>query len=156
MRNSILGAQAIVDVPVKQARRWFMSLEDDPGLYQFDTHDGFAFVDGSFGEVGALFRTQERFLGLDLELLFELTEVGESGFSFELTRPISLGIWGGFRIAVADGERSRLTLDVGSDAPLGRLVLHLFPVAEVVGRQIEREVAHVKASMERRSMACEG
>jgi len=154
MRKSILGAQAIVDIPVKQARRWFVSLQDDPGVYRFDTHDGFEFVDGGFGEVGALFRTRERFLGLELELLFELTEVGEFEFSFRLTRPSSLGIWGGFSIAVADGERSRLTLDVGSDAPLGRLVLHFFPVAKAVGRQIEREVAHVKASMERRSVAC--
>jgi hypothetical protein len=151
MRKGLLSAQAIVDVPVDQARGWFVSLRDNPGLYRFDTHDGFEFVDGSFGEVGALFRTRERFLGLDLKLLFELTEVGESEFTFQLARPRALGIWGGFSIVVANGDRSRLALHVGSDAPLGRLMLHFFPVKRAVGRQIEREVEYVKTSMERGS-----
>jgi len=155
MRKGILRAEALVDVSLEEARRWFMSLQDHPDLYRFDTHDGFQFVDGSFGEVGALFRTRERFLGLDLKLLFELTEVGESAFAFRLAHPRSLGIWGRFSIGVANGDRSQLSLDVGSAAVLGRLVLQVPPVAKPVGRQIEREVAHVKASMERRSMASE-
>jgi hypothetical protein len=90
-----------------------------------------------------------------LELLFELTAVRETEFAFQLAHPRWLGIWGEFSIGVANGDRSHLNLEVGSDALLGRLVLQVPAVAKAVGRQIEREVAHVKASMEGRSMAGE-
>ena len=149
MRRAMLRAQDIVSVPVGQARGWFLSLREHPDRYRFDTHEGFEFIEGSFGQVGAVFRTREKLLGLKLKILFELTEVRESEFYFLLARPLSLGIWGRFHIGVDDRDRSRLSLEIGSDTRLGRLVLGLYPVAMAIQGQIEREVGHVKRSMER-------
>ena len=149
MRKPILNAQAVVDVSVEQARHWFLSLEEHPERYQFDTHEGFEFVEGGFGEIGARFKTQERFFCLKLGLLFKLTAVGESEFWFSLIRPASLQVWGRFDISRGDEGRSLLCLAVGSETRLGQSLLHSFPVATAVHRQIHREVAHIKASMER-------
>ncbi|MGD8966357.1 MAG: hypothetical protein PVI07_02505 [Anaerolineae bacterium] len=149
MRRVILNAQAVLDVPVEQARDWFFSLKEHPERYQFDTHEGFEFVEGSFGEIGARFKTRERFLGIKLELLFELVEVGDAEFQFRLVRPGSMGVWGRFDIDRHGEERSLLSLAVGSETRFGQLMLRSFPVAAAVDRQIHREVAHVKASLER-------
>jgi hypothetical protein len=149
MRRASLSAQAVVGVSTEQARDWFLSLREHPERYEFDTHEGFKFVEGSFGEVGGQFKTRERFFGLKLELLFELTEVGESEFWFRLAGPGSMGVWGSFDIS-RDGEgRTLLTLAVGSETRLGQLMLRCFPVATAVHRQIHREMAHIKTSMER-------
>jgi hypothetical protein len=149
MSRAVLSARAVVDVSVEQAREWFLSLKQHPERYQFDTHDGFQFVEGSFGEVGARFMTRERFLFLKLELPFELTEVGDSGFQFRLTRPGSLHVWGRYDIDRAGGGGTALSLVVGSETRVGQVALRAFPVAAAVQRQIQREVDHVKASMER-------
>ncbi|MGD2176301.1 MAG: hypothetical protein PVG71_00605 [Anaerolineae bacterium] len=149
MRREILTAQTVVDVPVEQARDWFFSLEEHPERYQFETHEGFEFVEGSFGEVGARFKTRERFFFLKLELLFELTEVGESEFWFRLVRPGPMQLWGRFDIDREGEERSLLSLAIGSETRVGQLTLRSFPVATAVHRQIHGEVGHIKASMER-------
>jgi hypothetical protein len=82
MRKAILDARIVVDVSVERALEWFLSLREHPERYQFDTHQGFEFVEGSFGEVGARFRARERFFLLKLPLPFELIQVGESEFWF--------------------------------------------------------------------------
>ncbi|MGD2105751.1 MAG: hypothetical protein PVJ55_11645, partial [Anaerolineae bacterium] len=69
MREPVLSVQASVDVPTRAARDWFLSLEEHPERYGFDTHQGFQFVEGGFGEAGARFKTREKFLFLTLELL---------------------------------------------------------------------------------------
>jgi hypothetical protein len=148
MRRANISAHAVVDVSVEQARDWFLSLKEHPERYEFETHGGFEFVEGSFGEIGARFKTRERFFGLGLELLFELTEVGESDFWFRLARPESIGVWGRFDISRGGEERSMLSLSVGSETRFGQLMLRCFPVALAVHRQINREVEHIKASME--------
>ena len=145
----MLCAQAVVNVPEERARDWFLSLEAHPERYRFDTHDGFEFVEGGFGEVGARLRTRERFFGLTLALLFELTEVGESEFEFRLVRPEWLDVWGRVDIRAEGEELSRLSLKVGSETLFGRMMLRLFPVAGAVRRQIRGEVEHIKQSMER-------
>jgi hypothetical protein len=149
MRRPILSAQADVDVTVEQARDWFLSLREHPERYQFDTHEGFQFVDGDFGEIGAWFKTREQFLFFKLELLFELTEVQESAFWFRLIRPVSMGIWGRFDIAGGGENGTRLSLDIGSDTRAGQLMLRCYPMAVLVHRQIHREVGHIRRSMER-------
>lgn len=149
MREPILRAQADVDVTEEQARDWFLSLKEHPERYQFDTHEGFQFVDGDFGEIGARFKTREQFLFFKLELFFKLTEVQESTFWFRLIRPVSMGIWGRFDIAGGEGEGTSLSLDIGSDTRGGQLMLRCYPVAAAVHRQIHREVSHIKRSMER-------
>lgn len=148
MTAGVLRAQTRINVTLDQARQWFLSLKQRPERYQFDTHDGFEFVEGDFGQVGARFRTRERFLLLGLGLLFELTEVGESEFRFRLIKPLSLGIWGAFSIRDGDDQNALLSLDIGSTTQLGRLLLSSYPVAAAVRRQIEGEVRHIKASME--------
>lgn len=149
MRRPVLRAQTDVDVTVEQARNWFLSLREHPDRYQFDTHEGFRFVDGDFGEIGARFKTREQFLFFKLELLFELTEVRESVFWFRLVRPMSMGIWGRFDIASGGEKGTRLSLDIGSETRAGQLMLRCYPIAVLVHRQIHREVSHIKRSMER-------
>ncbi len=149
MRKAILSVQADADVPVEAARDWFLSLEDHPERYTFETHEGFEFEEGGFGEVGARFRTRETFLFLKLELLFELGKVEENAFWFWLLRPSSLGVWGGFEIE-ADGEsQSALTLSIGSETRVGQLLLRFSPLATLVHGQISDEVQHIRRSMER-------
>lgn len=149
MRRPILRAQADVNVTVEEARNWFLSLREHPERYQFDTHEGFQFVEGSFGEIGSRFKTREHFLSFKLELQFELTEVRESTFWFRLLRPVSMGIWGRFDIGDGGEKGTRLSLDIGSDTRAGELILRCYPVAVLVHRQIHREVSHIKRSMER-------
>jgi len=148
-RSPVLRAQADVDVTVEQARDWFLSLREHPERYKFDTHEGFQFVDGDFGEVGARFKTREQFLFFKLELLFELTEVEESAFWFRLIAPVSMGIWGRFDIIGGEEKGIRLSLDIGSDTKAGRLMLCCYPVAVLIHRQIYGEISHIKWSMER-------
>jgi hypothetical protein len=148
MREAILGAQAEVDVPLEAARDWFLSLEEHPERYTFETHGGFEFEEGGFGEVGARFRTRERFLFLPLELLFELAEVRETAFCFWLSRPACIGVWGRFELEEHDEEQSVLSLWIGSETRLGQLLLRFYPVAAAIHRQIHAEVRHVKRSME--------
>jgi len=149
VRRPVLSAQADVGVSVEEARDWFLSLKEHPERYQFDTHEGFQFVDGAFGEVGARFKTREAFLFIRIELLFELTKVSETAFWFRLVRPVSMEIWGRFDIAAAEDQGTRLSLDIGSDTKAGQLILRCYPVAAAVHRQIQREVRHIKQSMER-------
>jgi hypothetical protein len=148
MRAAILSAQAKVDVPKQAARNWFLSLKEHPERYTFDTHQGFEFEGGGFGEVGARFRTRERFLFLKVELLFELAEVRETAFSFWLSRPSCIGVWGRFEIEGNKDGQSVLSLDVGSETRLGQLLLRFYPVAVAIHRQIRAEIHHVKGSME--------
>ncbi len=149
MHEAILVAEAEVDVPPEAAQDWFLSLTDHPERYTFDTHQGFEFERGRFGEVGAQFTTRETFLCLNLDLLFELRDVRENAFSFRLVRPISMGIWGRFEIEPRDGTRTLLALRIGSETRVGRLLLRFFPVTAAVRRQIAAEVNHIKGSMER-------
>jgi hypothetical protein len=135
-------------VSAEEARDWFFSLEEHPERYAFETHEGFEFESGGFGDVGARFRTRERFFFAKLELLFELKEVGERAFSFRLIRPSFLGIWGRFAID-GGGEQSSLSLQIGSESRAGQLLLRCYPVAVAVHRQICGEVRHIKQSMER-------
>jgi hypothetical protein len=149
MSEAVLRAETRVDVTLEQARAWFFSLKEHPERYQFATHEGFAFVQGDFGEVGARFRTRERFHFLKTELLFELTEIREHAFRFRVLRPGgSLRIWGTFGLE-ADGGAVRLSLEIGARTRAGQLLLRSPPVASAVGQQIEGEVENIKASMER-------
>lgn len=153
MDRPVLSADAAVDAPTDQVEEWFRSLQEHPERYQFETHEGFDFVEGGFGELGARFKTREKFLWFHLELLFELTAVRETSFSFHLIRPLSMGIWGRFRIEEADAVETRLFLEIGSRNRAGRLLLRFYPVAAAVRRQIAGEVNHIKSSIERGSTA---
>jgi hypothetical protein len=134
---------------VEQVRDWFLSLREHPERYQFDTHAGFEFVQGDFGEPGARFRTRERFACLVLELSFELTRVERSEFWFRLARPRAMGIWGKFDLEPGGEGRTVVSLAIGSETRAGQLILRAYPVAALVDSQIHAEVEHVKASIER-------
>lgn len=151
MDGPVLSTGVVVNGSTHDVREWFHSLQEHPERYQFETHEGFDFVEGGFGEPGARFRTRERFLCFHLELVFELTSVREASFSFHLTRPISMGIWGRFRTEEADATKTRLFLEIGSRNRVGRLLLRFYPVAAAVRRQIAAEVNHIKSSIERMS-----
>lgn len=143
----VLMSKTHIDVNQQQAKTWFLSLSNYPERYQFDSHAGFTFTEGQFGERGARFQTEERFLGIRLTLKFELTDVAEDRFSFHLLAPVS-GIWGSFELQPTHSGITSLTLSVGSDRRMNRWFLRLPLIREAVQRQIDREVAHIQQSME--------
>ena len=147
MESATIKAEETVHVRIAQARQWFMELETHPERYQFETHAGFAFTQGSFGEIEARFQTWEQFYGLKLTLRFELTEVGDTHFRFRLARP-ALPVWGAFVIEEAPGDTTNLSLEIGGTTRLGAWFLRLPLVRGAVQRQIRGEVKHIKASME--------
>ena len=148
IKMDFLKAEREVNVSAGQARDWFLSLKEHPERYRFSTHEGFEFVDGSFGQVGSRFKTGETFLFLRLELLFELTEIGGSWFRFRLIRPAWLDIWGAFFTRELSPESIVLRLEIGSSGRLGETVLGLPLVASAIREQITKEVVHIGASME--------
>jgi hypothetical protein len=145
---SIISVQQVVDVPVDQARAWFLSLMDHPERYRLATHDGIEFVEGDFGDVGSRFTTRERFYFLKLTLLFELVEVSETSFSFRLIRPAWFQVWGAFRLHQLSSESISLRLEIGSTTQSGQSWLEFYPLAAAIRQQITREVVHIKSSME--------
>ena len=144
---STITAQALVRANVDQTRRWFIELETHPERYRFETHAGFAFTRGNFGEIGARFQTWERFFGLKLTLGFELTEVADAHFRFRLVRP-PLPIWGAFILGRANGEATELRLTIGGTSRLGTWLLRLPLISGAIRRQIRGEVEHIKDSIE--------
>jgi hypothetical protein len=146
--NMGISAESVVNVPAGQARAWFLSLKDHPERYRFRTHEGFEFVRGDFGEIGAHFKTRERFYFLRAELLFELIEVRETSFRFKLIKPAWTDVWGVFSMQASGPEAVVLRLEIGSDNRWGRWWLKTPLVASAIGKQIAGEVAHIKESME--------
>jgi hypothetical protein len=147
MESASVTAQVLVKADVEQARRWFLELESHPERYLFETHAGFAFTQGSFGEIGARFQTRERFHGLKLTLGFELIEITDTCFRFRLVRP-PLPVWGVFVIERANGAITHLRLEIGGTTRLGACFLRLPLVHGAIQRQIRDEVQHIKASIE--------
>lgn len=146
-RAAIIRADTSVDVGTAQAQQWFLDLETHPERYQFETHAGFAFTAGNFGQVGARFQTWEQFHGLRANLHFELTETSDHYFRFRLLRP-PLPIWCAFAIEERVADATSLSLEVGGTTALGAWLLRLPLVKGTVLRQIQAEVDHIKASME--------
>jgi hypothetical protein len=145
--HPVIRAGTLVRVTSAEARSWFLDLETHPERYQFETHAGFAFSTGDFGEIGARFQTWERFLGLTLNLHFELTETGGSHFRFRLIRP-PLPIWGAFAIKEHRGSGIDLGLEVGGTNDAGEWFLRFPIIKPTVQRQIASEIEHIKTSME--------
>ncbi|NBD34549.1 MAG: hypothetical protein GVY30_00955 [Chloroflexi bacterium] len=148
MSTATIQAQTHVEVSQKAARQWFLELKEHPERYQFDTHAGFTFTQGDFGEVGARFETQERFYGLRLTLRFELTEVGDTEVRFRVLRPPA-PIWGAFLLEAEGPQQTLLTLRIGSDSQAGAAFLNLPLVRGAIQRQIQAEVENIRDSMER-------
>jgi hypothetical protein len=146
--GTIVSAEQEVNVSANQARDWFLALKDHPDRYRFETHLGIEFIQGDFGEVGSRFKTRERFYFLEIELYFELAGVDERSFRFRLVSLPWAGISGAFRIEELSPHAVMLCLEIGSTRPVGRALLRFYPVERAVRRQITREVAHIKASME--------
>jgi hypothetical protein len=142
-----LTAEATVRVPAEAAREWFLALQNHPERYRFSTHAGFAVTAGSFGEEGSKFQTLERFYRVPLRLSFELTEVGTFYFRFRLRRP-PLPIWGAYSIARLTEDTCRISLSIGTTASGATWLLSLPLLRGGVKGQIQREVEHVKRSME--------
>ncbi|MGC9347788.1 MAG: hypothetical protein ACP5JG_06595, partial [Anaerolineae bacterium] len=114
MHEPTLEATVLIEVGWEQAKAWFLALDKNPEWYRFESHAGFTFTEGEFGEPGARFQTEEVFLGLRQELKFELTEVGDRRFTFHLRQPIE-SIWGYFALEPVGAESTRLRLAIGSE-----------------------------------------
>jgi len=150
--EQLLTAQEIVQVPAETARKWFLELQNHPERYQFNTHAGFTVTTGSFGEMGSEFQTLERFYRIPIKLSFELTEVGAFTFRFRLQRP-PLPIWGAYAIEPVTEGTCRVSLSIGATASGAAWFLSLPLVRPGIEGQIQREVEHVKRSMERMASA---
>ncbi|MFL7792721.1 MAG: hypothetical protein AB8I69_11315 [Anaerolineae bacterium] len=146
-RAATIQADASVDVGTKQARQWFLDLETHPERYQFETHAGFTFTAGNFGQIGAHFQTWEQFHGLQANLHFELTKTSDHYFRFRLLRP-PLPIWCAFAIEERSADSTNLSLEVGGTTALGTWLLRLPLIKGTIRRQIQAEVDHIKASIE--------
>ena len=146
-RPFVLEAESEVRVSVAQARQWFLALEVHPERYVLNTHGGFAFTQGSFGQTGSRFVTWERFYVLKLALHFELGTVEDQRFFFLLRWP-PLPIWGVFVIEERGQDAVRLALQIGGTARIGEWFLRCPLVRKAISRQIDNEIQHIKASME--------
>ena len=146
MEGAIIQAAAQVHVSAAQARQWFLDLETHPERYRFETHTGFAFTQGGFGQVGARFQTWEQFHGLRINLHFEITETSDAHFRFHLLRP-PLPIWCAFAIEKIADDVTNLRLEVGGTTSTGVQLLRLPLVIGAIQKQIQSEVDHIKASM---------
>jgi hypothetical protein len=146
-RSPVLRASAEVDASPDEVRNWFLALEARPELYQSDTHGGFVFTEGSFGETGAQFETREWLAGIRVRLRFQLTTVGEGSCAFRLLAP-PLAVWGAFEIESAEEGSSRLSLLIGGENGCAEWVLRLPLIRGAVQQQIRREVSHIKSSIE--------
>ncbi len=145
--DPVLSAESLIEVSFDQARAWFLSLSSHPERYAFESHKGFIFTDGKFGEPGAHFETEETFLGLRVTLKFELTDVSDAQFTFSVLSP-TRGAWGYFRLEPQGKDTTRLSLAVGSDRGATRLMLRAPVIHGAIRHQIESEVDHIKRSME--------
>ena len=147
MNNPVLIAETRVNVPVDFATAWFLALADHPGRYAFESHAGFVFTQGEFGEPGARFQTEEGFAGfVKLVLKFELVEVEDHRFIFKVLSPTP-DIWGYFELEPTSQNTTHLRLAVGSDRSFRRRLLGLPLVRGAIQHQIEGEVAHISKSM---------
>jgi hypothetical protein len=146
--SRVISAEREVSVSVDRARDWFLSLEDHPERYRFATHQGIEFVGGNFGDVGARFKTREKFYFLSLDLLFELVDVDDTSFRLRLVRPAWMDVWGVFSMRELSPGRVSLRLEIGSDTRRGAAWLKFAPVTAAVRQQIRGEVDHIKESME--------
>ncbi len=144
----MISVEREVNVSVDRARDWFLSLEEHPERYRFATHEGIEFAGGNFGDVGARFRTREKFYFLKLELPFELVDVDESSFRFRLIRPAWMDVWGMFSMQEPGPGKITLRLEIGSGTRRGQWWLKFSPVATAIRQQITGEVEHIKESME--------
>jgi hypothetical protein len=147
LEHPVIRAATVAQVTIAEARQWFLDLESNPERYQFETHAGFAFGKGNFGVRGARFQTWERFLGLVINLHFELTETSDSHFRFQLIRP-PLPIWGAFVIKETANDTTDLSLEIGGTSTTGSRFLRLPVIRGAIRRQIAGEIEHIKTSME--------
>ena len=144
----VLVAEAAVNAAIQDARRWFLELSDHPERYEFESHKGFTFTEGAFGETGAKFETQEQFMGITQTLRFTLTEVEKQQFTFKLQQPVT-GIWGRFVLNEMTSSTTELRLEIGGKTQSKRLLLKMPVVSQAIRSQIKREVEHIKMSIER-------
>jgi hypothetical protein len=148
MSQPVIRAEQEVNVTIDEARNWFLSLQEHPERYRFETHMGIEFVKGTFGEAGTRFKTREKFLFLTIDLQYELVEVDERSFAFRLLNLPWFHIWGAFRVKKRNAHNVLLALEIGASQPLGRSFLSFYLVKTAVNGQVHREVAHIKQSME--------
>ena len=143
----VLTTKAEIHADLPRVRQWFLQLSEHPKRYAFESHGGFTFTDGAFGEPGARFETKERFLCIRQTLKFLLTEVGDTFFRFELRKPID-GIWGRFVLDACSPAVTELRLEVGANSRVKRVFLTLPVISYAVRSQIQDEVSHIKSSVE--------
>ncbi len=157
-RFSQIQAKELIDAPVKQVEEWLRSLESNPEKYQFDTHQGVRVLSGKLSKVGAVFATKEKFLGMMMELKFQVVKVSKSEFEFVLISLgwlKKLGVRGKFVLVPVAVDQTVLQLIVFNKMDgfgkriMAMMLLYLSPVRFLVARQIGKEVRLVKREVEK-------
>lgn len=136
----------------------FKLLSDDPTNYKMDSHEGVFPIEGRINEVGGIFETREKFLGVTIRLRFQTIEVSEeSGFGFKVIKPSLFSNLKGYYIfEEAKSSSIILTLRIMRENTSNIIkkiisgVLFIFPFKKLIERQITKEVLMVKDLVEQR------
>lgn len=142
-----MQAQTVINAPIERVRGWFLTLSDHPERYRFESHEGFVFTRGAFGEIGSEFYTREKFFGIMIKLRFRISDVKKDVFTLSCLPPLK-GSWCRFALAAESPEHTCLTLDVNTERRLHAILLNLPGLRNAIQRQINAEVQHIKASIE--------
>ena len=155
-----IQALGLIDSSKQELLSYFDHIASNPKDYSFDSHKGVEVKSGSLTEVGSIFKTKEKFLGITLELKFKVTKANQDeGFEFELLNPKFLswlGIKGRFSYKALDKNETRLELIVFNHPQdfLTRIIsaaFYLSPVRLVVAQQINKEVRFISREVEANS-----
>ena len=153
-----IRAVEMIDASRKDLLNWFEQLAADPAQYQFSTHAGITLEQGSLMEPGSIFFTREKFLGIELKLRFQITNIDERDrFEFKLLNPVLrwLKFGGYFQLQQLDKQLTKLSLTIYNHPKTvsKRLLSALFyfsPLRLAAAKQIQREVEFIADQVERR------
>lgn len=151
-----IQATRLINVSKQDLIDWFSSIEHQPDQFAFDSHLGVEVVQGSLTEKGSIFKTRENFLGVTLDLDFEVTKVDpRRGLEFKVLNPFLhwLGVRGAFVIKALDEEVTRLELIIFNrpSAFFKRIISGLFylsPARLLIAHQISKEVRFIARQVE--------
>ncbi|MBD3250041.1 MAG: hypothetical protein GF381_00495 [Candidatus Pacebacteria bacterium] len=155
-----IQALELTQASSQDLKDYFQNIAARPDQYSFKTHQGITPVSGRIDQPGSVFKTQEKFAGLTLELTFRTLEVDQSdpikSFVFELIEPGFLNwlnLQGKFAFSQLDRNLTKLSLTIFNRpdnffARIASTLFYLSPIRIVISRQINREVKFICQQVE--------
>jgi hypothetical protein len=146
-----INAETIIPLNVKQIPQLFNLISENPTLYKMDSHEGFEVKKGSLTEEGSTFTTKEMFAGVKIELEFEVTKTNpQEKFEFKVKNYFQGKIKGAFEYNGISDSKVSLILRIFNNPKnsfiqnVSILPVFLFPIRNLVKKQIEKEVEMIK------------